>query len=184
MKMLASSAMVDWSMLGIHLRHEELDELHDMGDKDRRTGTKTVRLPHPDGLPMIKDLFVYGTLLPGREPAPLRQLLTRMTLLGPASVAGSLYDLGPYPGALLNSSGGRVSGHVFEVPDEEAIWRALDAYEGFDPRQPDAGLFRREPCIAQLDLGGEIECQIYVYNSKPQEKQLIPKGQWEPKEIQ
>jgi gamma-glutamylcyclotransferase (GGCT)/AIG2-like uncharacterized protein YtfP len=167
-------------MLGIHLPQEELDELHDMGDKDRRTGTKTVRLPHPDGLPMIKRLFVYGTLLPGREPAPLRTLLTRMTLLRPASIAGSLYDLGPYPGALLDSSGGRVSGHVFEVPDEETIWRALDAYEGFDPREPSGGLFRRETCLARLDGGGEAACDIYVYNGKPPESQRVPDGLWRP----
>jgi len=129
---------------------------------------------------MIKRLFVYGTLLPGREPAPLRRLLARMTLLGPASVAGSLYDLGPYPGVRLDPSAGRVYGHLFELPDDDSMWRALDAYEGFDPRQPDAGLFRRETCLARLDGGQEVACDFYVYNGKPPESQRVPGGRWRP----
>ncbi len=129
---------------------------------------------------MTKHLFVYGTLLPGRVPAPLRPLMARMTPIGPATVAGSLYDFGPYPGALLDASTGRVYGHVWEVQDDGFAWRALDAYEGFDPRQPDAGLFRRETCLAILDGGGEVACDIYVYNGKPPEGQRVPGGRWRP----
>ena len=105
-----------------------------------------------------------------------------MKPLGPASVAGSLYDLGPYPGVTLDASTGRVFGHLFELPDDEAVLRALDTYEGFDPRQPDAGLFRRETCLATLDDGGEAACDVYVYNGKPAESQRVASGKWRPGE--
>jgi gamma-glutamylcyclotransferase (GGCT)/AIG2-like uncharacterized protein YtfP len=135
--------------------------------------------------PMTKRLFIYGTLLPGREPAPLRSLLTRMTPIGPASVAGSVYDLGPYPGALLEPSVGRVFGHLFDVPDEDTFWRALDAYEGFDSSQPHAGLFRRVACLAKLDDdGAEFACDVYVYNNSPPQSQRVANGRWQPAETE
>ena len=47
-------------------------------------------------------LFIYGTLLPGLVRPPLDALVARMTPLGPATVLGRLYDLGPYPGLVLD----------------------------------------------------------------------------------
>ena len=129
---------------------------------------------------MTKRLFVYGTLAPGREPEPLRPMLARMTLVGPASIAGSLYDLGSYPGAILEGSAPPVFGQVFELPDDDSILQALDDYEGFDPRQSDAGLFRRVSCFARLEAGGEVACDIYVYNGIPPEAQRIADGRWRP----
>jgi gamma-glutamylcyclotransferase (GGCT)/AIG2-like uncharacterized protein YtfP len=44
-----------------------------------------------------------------------------------AKVSGSLYDLGAYPGLLLNESNSLVIGEVYEVDDE--ILNELDAFE-------------------------------------------------------
>jgi len=128
---------------------------------------------------MTKHLFVYGTLAPGREPMPLRPQIARMTLVGTASVAGALYDLGTYPGAILDGSD-RIFGSVFQVPGDDAFWQALDSYEGFDPGQPNAGLFRRETCRARLDPGQEVTCDIYVYNGTPPRGQRVADGLWRP----
>jgi gamma-glutamylcyclotransferase (GGCT)/AIG2-like uncharacterized protein YtfP len=130
---------------------------------------------------MTKRLFVYGTLRPGREPAPLRPFIARLKLVGPATVEGTLYDLGTYPGMLF-AGAGRVSGEVFEVPDDNAFWHALDDYEGFDPLQPEKGLFRREACSARMNDGGEVACDIYVYNGTPSESQRVGSGRWRQQE--
>jgi gamma-glutamylcyclotransferase (GGCT)/AIG2-like uncharacterized protein YtfP len=44
-----------------------------------------------------------------------------------ARVNGSLYDLGPYPGLLLNESTSSVIGEVYEVDDE--LLNELDEFE-------------------------------------------------------
>ena len=44
-----------------------------------------------------------------------------------ATVCGSLYDLGPYPGLRLNNPGSAVVGEVYEVDDE--LLRELDDFE-------------------------------------------------------
>ena len=77
-------------------------------------------------------LFVYGTLkrsAPGRPHA----LLRKARFVDTASVSGTMYDLGDYPGLRRDGSvGARVSGELYELPDEisaDAL-RALDRYEG------------------------------------------------------
>jgi len=44
-----------------------------------------------------------------------------------ATVRGSLYDFGPYPGLILNESNSKVIGEAYEVDD--ALLKALDDFE-------------------------------------------------------
>lgn len=68
-------------------------------------------------------LFVYGTLKRGM---PAHYRLDGSAFLGHATLAGfDLYDLGPYPAAVLGTH--QVHGEVYEVPDLEPF----DVYEGF-----------------------------------------------------
>lgn len=69
--------------------------------------------------------------------------------LGPAEVAGKLYDLGAYPAVVVGDEG-IVQGELWECPDETVA--ALDAYEGVGEE-----LFRRVRVKA-----GAAECWIYV----------------------
>src|SRR4051794_6778720 len=63
---------------------------------------RTIAQGHLDSTGMTSLLFVYGTLLPGQAPPAMRDLIARMSDLGPATVRGRLYDLGAYPGIILD----------------------------------------------------------------------------------
>src|SRR4030095_528785 len=101
----------------------------------------------------------------------------RMQRVGAASVAGRLYDLGDYPGAVLDPNcDAKIIGEVFELPDDDAALAALDAYEGIDPRDPGDSLFVRREAEITLEGGAKLQCWIYVYNRQVESDRLITSG--------
>src|SRR4051794_31927600 len=110
-------------------------------------------------------LFVYGTLLPGLAPAAVEDLVERFRLVGTGSLPGRLYDLGPYPGAVFDASAStRVTGQVFELPDDPTLLARLDAYEGCVPGDPQNSQYLRVQLLARLVEGCEVSCWAYAYN--------------------
>ncbi len=119
-------------------------------------------------------VFFYGTLLPEIAAPEVRRIVEKLERVDSASVAGRLYDLGPYPA--LASSGAadpssearppdaRVRGAVFRLPADPHILRLLDRYEGHDAERPDRSLFVRTKKRAALDRGGEVTAWCYRYN--------------------
>jgi gamma-glutamylcyclotransferase (GGCT)/AIG2-like uncharacterized protein YtfP len=71
-------------------------------------------------------VFVYGTLRRGGAGA-MSIRFPNSKFIADAKVTGSLYDLGAYPGLLLNESNSSVIGEVYEVDDETL--NQLDAFE-------------------------------------------------------
>ena len=71
-------------------------------------------------------VFVYGTLRRGGAGA-MSIRFPNSQFIADAKVSGSLYDLGAYPGVLLNESNSLVIGEVYEVDDE--ILNKLDEIE-------------------------------------------------------
>ena len=71
-------------------------------------------------------VFVYGSLRRG-SARPMSIRFPNAKFIADAKVNGSLYDLGPYPGLLLNESNSSVIGEVYEVDDE--ILNELDDFE-------------------------------------------------------
>ena len=121
-------------------------------------------------------LFIYGTLLPGRAPAAMEAVCRRLRPRGEATVAGYLYDLGHYPGAVIGGDG-VIHGQIVEV-DCEQTWRVLDRYEGC-PREGEGDrLFRRVRTIATLTDGSPIECWTYVYERDVAHARRIAGGRW------
>jgi putative glutamine amidotransferase len=113
----------------------------------------------------------------------MRDVVERMRSVGAAKVRGRLYDLGAYPGIVLDAGAGEVTGQVLELPhDADALLR-LDAYEGFAPDDPARSLFRRVQCRAELDSGRVCECGVYVYNGEVAESRLIAAGVWQPRTV-
>ena len=103
---------------------------------------------------MSEHLFFYGTLLPGLARPPLAALVGRLVPLGPATVPGRLYDLGPYPGLVADLANGlAVRGELWEV-DADCL-AELDEYE----QAP--GLFVREP-VAVQGLAAAVEAFVYA----------------------
>ena len=71
-------------------------------------------------------VFVYGTLRRGGARA-MAIRFPSSRFIADAKVSGNLYDLGAYPGLLLNESSSLVIGEVYEVDDETL--NELDDFE-------------------------------------------------------
>jgi len=125
----------------------------------------------------VRHLFAYGTLLDGLRPAGITRAAERLGALGPATVRGRLYDLGEYPGLVLDPAANEVHGTIFTVPDDAAL-AALDAYEGFEPEEPARSLFVRTRVAATLPDGRPLNCLVYVYNRDPAGAPVIASGRY------
>jgi gamma-glutamylcyclotransferase (GGCT)/AIG2-like uncharacterized protein YtfP len=151
-------------------------------------------------------LFAYGTLLPGAAPAEIASVAARLKPIGEGQVRGQLYDLGHFPGAVLEADRNErgcgdqrsgqdqssdqddaphfIHGMVFELPGDAEIsraaeiLRALDAYEEFDPEDTAASQFLRTRCVVRLQSGTAIECWIYVYNRGVASTPVVAGGRW------
>lgn len=81
----------------------------------------------------------------------------------------NLYDLGPYPGALMEQSDG-VLVEVYEVSDQCLL--RLDELEGFLENDQNS-LYRRIPIESSY---GSV--WIYIYNQAVDPNELIESGIW------
>jgi gamma-glutamylcyclotransferase (GGCT)/AIG2-like uncharacterized protein YtfP len=108
-------------------------------------------------------LFIYGTLHPDRAPREIAAATRRLTPIGPATIRARLYNLGAYPGAVLDATAPPIPGSLFTVPDAATL-AALDAYEDFRPADPANSLFLRVETTATLPDGSRQSCWVYIYN--------------------
>ena len=99
---------------------------------------------------------------------------------GQASARGRLYNLGAYPGAVLDRAADtRIIGQVCQLPDNPAVLAALDDYEGFYYLNDHSdSLFVRTTTVVQFSDGREITCWIYVYNRDVGGALLVPDGDY------
>ena len=132
---------------------------------------------------MSEFLFVYGTLLPDVASESIAPVLSRVRRLGAATVRGTLFDLGNFPGLSLDADG-VVRGELVQVRSA-SLWLRLDAYEGCSPAHPKRSLFRRERCVATRILdssdagaGEQLEAWVYVYNRDLGDAPRIDSGCW------
>jgi len=126
---------------------------------------------------MSEYLFAYGTLQHGHAPGEIAATVAKLCPVGEGFVAGTLYDLGEYPGAILDPSPTRnIYGTVFELPEDAELLRQLDAYEGFNPNNPDQSLFVRTMQTVMLMAGGELPCWVYEYNRSPVGARIVESG--------
>jgi gamma-glutamylcyclotransferase (GGCT)/AIG2-like uncharacterized protein YtfP len=123
-------------------------------------------------------IFVYGTLRTGLAPPSLRKIIGQWRKIGDGSTRGRLYDLGEYPGAILDSGEARIVGEVFQLPDGDETLAALDEYEGFDPCDPTSSLFLRRRCEVDLEDGRSVESWVYVYNRRVSPSTIIQGGDY------
>ena len=105
-----------------------------------------------------RHVFVYGTLRRG-DVRDITRLQPAPVFIGMASVAGLLYDLGPYPGLLLGGEG-RVVGEVYAIDAE--LERVLDEIEEVWPQQ--TGEYSKRDVSVQLDGATAVGCLVYEIN--------------------
>ena len=110
-------------------------------------------------------LFVYGTLMRGGRN---HHALIGQRFLGLARTRPlyALFDLGPYPGLVRDSTGRAVDGELYEV--EVRLLSVLDAIE------ESPSLFR----LAPVEIEGCTEpAYTYFYQRKTDGAMLCP-GRW------
>ncbi len=113
-------------------------------------------------------VFVYGTLRRGGAGA-MSLRFPDSKFIAEAQVSGSLYDLGAYPGLLLNESNSLVTGEVYEVDNE--LLKELDAFEASSD-------YRRKQVEISLGTQRRI-CWVYAPDPASYSlSTLITSGDW------
>ncbi|SDH44376.1 gamma-glutamylcyclotransferase [Variovorax sp. OV700] len=128
-----------------------------------------------DGLPgarTSRHVFVYGTLRRGGRN-DIARFRPEPFFVANAAIAGTLYDLGAYPGVVL---GGKrlVVGEIYRIePEVEA---ALDVLE--EVAADDAGEYIRRHVT--LEAGAQqFECLVYeIHPSRVAGRAVIRSGDW------
>jgi len=112
-------------------------------------------------------LFVYGTLRESAGHSMHAVLARSAAFAGRATVRGTLYSLGEYPGLVPSQDGTElVQGEVYEI-EEAAVERTLaifDDYEGLGPGDPLPHQYRRELVTTVLDDGRKVSAWAYILN--------------------
>ena len=119
-------------------------------------------------------LFVYGTLLMAdNEFAEFLQ--KNASLLSVGTINGYLFDLGDYPGLVLDAASPEfVIGSVFKITNTEEVLKKLDDYEGID--QQGCEYVR---ALVEIETGeGLVLCWVYLYILDPENKTLIQGGDY------
>ena len=110
-------------------------------------------------------LFAYGTLMRGY---PLHRLLARGAIfVAEARAAGTLLDLGRYPG--LVPGPGSVRGEVYRVDDAELL-AVVDRAEGYN--------FVRRRVLVTLSDGRRARAWVYDYRGPRERAVTIPHGDY------
>lgn len=127
---------------------------------------------------MKQYLFAYGTLAE-RPPQEIADAVNHLECVGEGFVFGELYNLGAFPGAVIDSRRpDKIFGKIFALPDNKALLDQLDHYEGFDPQQPAKSLFvRKRVAIRRLNKRA-IKGWIYEYNRDVKASPLIKSGHY------
>lgn len=125
-------------------------------------------------------LFVYGTLLPGLAPPAITGVVDTLRVVGPANVPGRLYDLGEYPGCVLDAEcESLIHGVLLELSDL-AVLERLDWYEGYAAHDESGeSLFVRTTCDAALADGRVVHAWVYVYGRDLGGARLIVGGRYD-----
>lgn len=121
---------------------------------------------------LVSHVFVYGTLRRG-EHNDITKLRPRPRFVGVARIAGTMYDLGAYPGVRLGGPS-TVFGEVYEIsPELEAV---LDEIEAVYPQERDEYVKR---VIAVSAHERVLECILYEINLRfVRDKPVLPDGDW------
>ena len=128
---------------------------------------------------MTDYLFLYGTLLPDYAAEEAADIVRLFKHIGSAYVTGRLYDLGDYPGAILDqSSETSICGELVALPQGHNLIEELDRYEEFDPSNPEGSLFIRKRTNVILASGETVPAWIYVYNRDPGNAPVVRGGDY------
>ena len=123
-------------------------------------------------------IFVYGTLLQGIQSNVAQYFHAHALFVSEGFMAGELYDLGMYPGAVFDAnSPDKVYGHIFQLKNPTTTLQVLDQYEGCPPDRPQPTEYVRRR-VSILFKNEKKECWVYVYNFPTDKKVKIESGNY------
>ena len=129
----------------------------------------------------VKNVFVYGTLKEGR-PLDRKAFADTRLSVTPATIVGSIFNLGPYPAIKLKGKGvvqGEI--HEFDKKDVKEIVKIMDRIEGYNPKGDEKhNLYNRRVVTAKTKDGEKLEAYVYEYSNELKESMKIEDGLWEP----
>lgn len=115
-------------------------------------------------------LAVYGTLKQGYGN---HALLAHAQFVGSDILKQiSLYDIGPYPGARLETSFG-IEVEIYAVTPSQL--RKVDQLEEYDPNDPENSLYTRELLKTHSGMAW-----VYLYQGETKHKPCLRSGAWRP----
>jgi len=120
-------------------------------------------------------LFVYGTLLDKQNEFGA-YINANCTFYADGRFKGRLYDMGEYPGAVIDNKGSNyVHGKIYQLNNTKQVFKHLDHYEGFGQDEPQPNLFVRG--LVSVEVGETtVECWVYLYNLPVDGFRLIESG--------
>jgi gamma-glutamylcyclotransferase (GGCT)/AIG2-like uncharacterized protein YtfP len=126
---------------------------------------------------LFMHLFVYGTLLSNIPSSMSKFLRRRATLVGKATTAGTLYDLGLYPGFVAGGSD-LVAGELYLLGPSQATqtMEMLDAYESVTGEATDE--YKRVAVAVRVGGGGAFSAETYIFTGSTAGKEVIPRGHY------
>lgn len=108
-------------------------------------------------------LFVYGTLLPECNLSISTQFVKEAEFIGHGYVFANLYDLGEYPGMVLDLSyEHKVFGHIYRLKSPEKTLLLLDEYEDINPLFPENNEYIRAE-VKVISQNRVLNAYAYLY---------------------
>jgi gamma-glutamylcyclotransferase (GGCT)/AIG2-like uncharacterized protein YtfP len=122
-------------------------------------------------------LFVYGTLLIN-DNKYAAYLQKHCKLVGEGKTKGKLYDIGEYPGAIIDTNARQfIYGDIYLIDNTENVIHLIDEYEGLAPDEPQPHEYVRT--IVNIETSnGSIACWMYLYNWPINNFQEVPGGKY------
>ncbi len=126
----------------------------------------------PDQHRVPRHVFVYGTLRAGGRN-DIARFRPQPARVGEALVAGTLYDLGAYPGAVLGGAG-RIRGEVYRI--DAQVEAALDRLE--EVEEDGGGEYLKRELVVEVG-GMPLGCLVYeIHPDRIAGRPLIAGGDW------
>ena len=125
---------------------------------------------------MLRKIFVYGSLnTPSNKFS--RRLVKNSEQLWRGEIAGRLYYIGNYPGAVESNSAHKIYGKIYRINNAN-IFSELDKYEEYNKTQPQKSLFIRKAVLVKDNKGKIHRAWVYFYNRPVKAKKLIKRGDY------
>ena len=125
-------------------------------------------------------VFVYGTLKRNIANPVGSMMRAHANYVAEAIIAGRIYDLGPYPGLILEDCGTAVYGELYEIERPNALLSLLDAYEGCSDQDAHPHEFSRVMATVRDNEGVDYRAWVYVYQGAIDPQWVLTSGYYQP----